>query len=170
LSWIEFNNVEVVYARQKVEPHQAGDPTHWKPAAFSQALDTQRTALYNSQQLHRDHHGQLEEHEEHLPRINLLSIGDGIYERVAARVAASPQDLVKTLKFVDSPSIAQLRQQLKLVSRLCCSGQMPAIGTQYLGATTLVSCCLLFSRYCLAPVDRTKLTRLCHRPRRCCRT
>lgn len=113
LSWIKLNNVEVVYARQKVAPHQAGDPTHWKPAAFTLALDAQRTAL--SQLDHQHYH---HDDEERLPRINLLSIGDGVYERVAARVAASPQDLVKTLKFVDSPSIAQLRQQLKIVSRL----------------------------------------------------
>lgn len=119
LSWIHQNDVEVVYARQKVEPHQAGDPTHWKPAAFSLALDAQRTTLFNSQRLDRGGtNGQFVSDEENLPRINLLSIGDGVYERVAARVAASPQDLVKTLKFVDSPSIAQLRQQLKVVSHV----------------------------------------------------
>lgn len=119
LSWIKLNNIEVVYARQKVEAHQAGDPTHWKPAAFGLALDARRTTLLDSQRRHHHfHQKQLDEDEEGLPRINLLSIGDGVYERVAARVAASPQDLVKTLKFVDSPSIAQLRQQLKLVSHL----------------------------------------------------
>jgi hypothetical protein len=142
LSWIHFNKVEVVYARQKVEPHQAGDPTHWKPAAFSLALDAQRTALCNSQQLHHEHHqGQVEEHEECLPRINLLSIGDGVYERVAARVAASPQDLVKTLKFVDSPSIAQLRQQLKLVSHRRCSGYEHELSSRYHTSASPL-CCL----------------------------
>eukprot|EP01047_Picozoa_sp_COSAG01_P075713 COSAG01_NODE_13059_length_1642_cov_4.265716_3_plen_131_part_01 len=44
--------------------------------------------------------------------------GDGIYERVAARVCAEPQDLVKTIKFVDSPSMAQLRRQLRLTAEI----------------------------------------------------
>jgi hypothetical protein len=116
LAWVKQHGVEVVYARQTVEPHQAGDPTHWKPAAFGIALETQRTALSTALQQHTGAHD--DEEEEDRPRINLLSIGDGVYERVAARVAASPQDLVKTLKFVDSPSIAQLRQQLKLATQM----------------------------------------------------
>ena len=116
LAWVKQHGVEVVYARQTVEPHQAGDPTHWKPAAFGIALETQRTALSTALRQHTGAHD--DEEEEDRPRINLLSIGDGVYERVAARVAASPQDLVKTLKFVDSPSIAQLRQQLKLATQM----------------------------------------------------
>ena len=107
LQWIQRREIEVVYARQTVPPAQAADPTQWKPTAFSIALAELRSQLSD---------GTDESEEE--PRINIVSIGDGIYERVAARVAAAPQDLVKTLKFVDSPSIAQLRQQLKLATQM----------------------------------------------------
>lgn len=138
ISWIKQHRIECVYARQKVAPAQAGDPTHWKPAAFGQALDVLRTHLteqstgaasyaHAQSSSHLISRGWLSEIAcgcradvaiYDAPRINILSIGDGVYERVAARVAAQPQDLVKTLKLVDSPSIAQLRQQLKLATQM----------------------------------------------------
>ena len=51
--------------------------------------------------------------------INLISIGDSIFERFAAQHAASIDDThiehVKTVKFIDSPTIAELCTELQVL-------------------------------------------------------
>jgi hypothetical protein len=104
----------VIYARQCVHPEDAGDPTKWKPAAFGAAVEQRRADIASEESGgKRPSDASLD-----AVSINIVSIGDGIYERVAARVCAEPQDLVKTIKFVDSPSITQLRRQLRLTAEI----------------------------------------------------
>ena len=130
--FIKERRLPVVYARQCVCPEEAADPTKWKPAAFGQVIEQRRTELAalaimkqaqaegDGQQLPPQGTTNVEVSGADLDAIsmNIVSIGDGIYERVAARVCAEPQDLVKTIKFVDSPSITQLRRQLRLTAEI----------------------------------------------------
>ena len=120
---IEAKQIEIVYARQTVTAQDANDPTKWKPSAFSAAVDQRRyeiavSRLVNAQSGNGSPAMQQIEAEMDKVSINIVSIGDGIYERVAARVCAEKQDLVKTIKFVDSPTIAQLRRQLRLTAEI----------------------------------------------------
>ena len=70
----------------------SGDPTDWKKKAFARELTGSN--------------------------INLVSVGDSIFEREAAHFVSQQScvDLVKTVKFVDSPTIAMLRRQLSTLT------------------------------------------------------
>ena len=53
-------------------------------------------------------------------RINLVSIGDSIFEREAAHFVGRRHENVattKTIKFIEIPTLAQLRRQIETVTR-----------------------------------------------------
>lgn len=70
----------------------SGDPAEWKKKAFLRELTGKN--------------------------INLVSVGDSIFEREAAHFASkqSHVETTKTVKFIDSPSIEQLRRQIVTVT------------------------------------------------------
>jgi hypothetical protein len=87
---IAKHNISVVSA-QAAYAHTcpSGNPADWKKKAFMRELKGER--------------------------INLVSIGDSIFEREAAHFVSSKHknvEATKTVKFIDSPTIAQLRRQL----------------------------------------------------------
>merc|ERR1711865_301144 len=65
----------------------SGDPTDWKKKAFLRELTTGSN-------------------------LNLISIGDSIFEREAAHFAGKQKrvEMVKTVKFVDRPTVEMLRR------------------------------------------------------------
>ena len=91
---IAKHNISVVSA-QAAYAHTcpSGDPADWKKKAFMRELKGER--------------------------INLVSIGDSIFEREAAHFVSSRHknvEATKTVKFIDSPTIEQLRRQLVTVT------------------------------------------------------
>ena len=56
----------------------------------------------------------------HGERINLVSIGDSVFEREAAHFVSCRHENVaatKTIKFIETPTLAQLRRQICTVTR-----------------------------------------------------
>ena len=83
------NQISVVSAQAAFAAScPSGDPADWKKKAFLRELTG--------------------------TNINMVSIGDSIFEREAAHFASkqSRVGMTKTVKFVDSPTIEQLRRQL----------------------------------------------------------
>jgi hypothetical protein len=89
----------------------------WQVAAFHQILDSHRELLGC-----RRPRTPADLTDAPAAPVNLISIGDGLYEQIAARVCGQEHDIIKTVKFIDEPTIADLR------SELCKMGEMlPAL-------------------------------------------
>ena len=94
VKYLQDHKVSVVSAQASFAAScPSGDPADWKKKAFAREL----TSGTN---------------------INMLSVGDSVFEREAAHFCGKNQrkqsrgGLTKTVKFVDSPTIEQLRRQL----------------------------------------------------------
>ena len=101
---IAKHNISVVSA-QAAYKHTcpSGDPADWKKKAFMREVKLAAALLHLEPGAHPGE------------RINLVSIGDSIFEREAAHFVSSKSknvEATKTVKFIDSPTIAQLRRQL----------------------------------------------------------
>jgi hypothetical protein len=85
--------IQILSAQAKYGELYPGEPAEWKKAAFTKNLE-----------------GSF---------INLISIGDSIFERFAAQHAASIDathiEYVKTVKFIDSPTIEELVTELQVL-------------------------------------------------------
>eukprot|EP00186_Timspurckia_oligopyrenoides_P005146 CAMPEP_0182444870 /NCGR_PEP_ID=MMETSP1172-20130603/3181_1 /TAXON_ID=708627 /ORGANISM="Timspurckia oligopyrenoides, Strain CCMP3278" /LENGTH=237 /DNA_ID=CAMNT_0024640521 /DNA_START=68 /DNA_END=781 /DNA_ORIENTATION=- len=94
--FMRFHNIRVVSARSTYEHENPSDPSHWKIRAFSEEFE----------KLIR-HGGEL----------NLLSIGDGESELNASYHVRSEflGSCVKTIKFLECPTIEQLARQIHVV-------------------------------------------------------
>jgi len=90
-----LDRMRVISARERHEAHWPGDVIAWKREAFSEVIRS-RTAKY----------------------LNLVVLGDSLAEICAAGEAVSAiggQPLVKTVKFMEGPSVHDLHQQLNCV-------------------------------------------------------
>ena len=76
----------------------SGDPTDWKKKAFMREMAGAQSRSGEN--------------------INMISIGDSIFEREATHYASGQLQVqtTKTVKFIDSPTIEQLRRQLVTVT------------------------------------------------------
>uniref|UniRef100_A0A7S3A6E8 Uncharacterized protein n=2 Tax=Rhodosorus marinus TaxID=101924 RepID=A0A7S3A6E8_9RHOD len=96
LSFIERKEIPVISARHLYESKYPTTPTKWKEAAFAEHI---------APWCHREED------------MNVLVLGDGLSERLAAHAFAKnrTQARVKTVKFVEHPTIKELVQQLFLL-------------------------------------------------------
>lgn len=95
IQYLEQSKTEIISAQTKYAHFCPTDPGVWKKKAFTTLLATRG--------------------------MNLISIGDSIFEREAAHYASRQcrTACTKTIKFIDSPTVAQLRMQIsKLAERL----------------------------------------------------
>ena len=89
VKYIKDNNVRVVSAQAEYAALcPSGDPADWKKKAFLREITGSS--------------------------INIVSVGDSVFEREAAHFVGkqSRVDATKTVKFVDMPNIEQLRRQI----------------------------------------------------------
>lgn len=98
VSFIATHDIKIVSARTSFESDYPDAPSSWKVAAFSQEV---AVMFPNEDQL------------------NVLVLGDSMSERDAAHALSSklPNSRVKTVKFVERPSIDQLMRQVQLVAQ-----------------------------------------------------
>mmetsp|Transcript_13136 Transcript_13136/g.29891 ORF Transcript_13136/g.29891 Transcript_13136/m.29891 type:complete len:446 (+) Transcript_13136:70-1407(+) len=97
-----LERMKVISARERHEAHWPGDVIAWKREAFTEVIRS-RTAK----------------------NLNLVVIGDSLAEICAAAEAVSAfsgQPLVKTVKFMEAPSVHDLHQQLN-----CILGELSAL-------------------------------------------
>ena len=74
------------------------NPARWKAAAFIREADSKRAQLQKQQG-----GGGGGSARARAPALNIVSIGDALFERVASHAAARVWDLVKTVKLLDNP-------------------------------------------------------------------
>lgn len=98
VQFLEAHHIKIVSARTSFESHYPDAPSSWKVAAFSQEV---------SEMFPGD------------DELNVLVLGDSMSERDAAHALGSrmPNSRVKTVKFVERPSIDQLMRQVQLVAQ-----------------------------------------------------
>lgn len=98
VSFLTRHDIKIVSARTSFESDFPDAPSSWKMAAFSQEVGTM---FPNDDEL------------------NVLVLGDSMSERDAAHALSSrlPNSKVKTVKFVERPSIDQLMRQVQLVAQ-----------------------------------------------------
>jgi hypothetical protein len=98
VDFITDHGIRVVSARTCFELDYPDAPSSWKVAAFSHEVAT----MYP-----------------HEDRLNVLVLGDSMSERDAAHALGTrmPHSKVKTVKFVERPSIDQLMRQVQLVAQ-----------------------------------------------------
>lgn len=96
LRFIKRNKIPIISARGAYETHYPGSPSDWKTQAFLDNLSD----IY-------PHHEEM----------NVLCLGDGQSERIAAHAFAKRRQTakVKTVKFIDRPSTEELIKQISLV-------------------------------------------------------
>lgn len=96
--FLEDNDIKIVSARTTFECDFPDAPSSWKVAAFSQEV----TQMFPDED-----------------ELNVLVLGDSMSERDAAHALGSrmPNSKVKTVKFVERPSIDQLMRQVQLVAQ-----------------------------------------------------
>lgn len=96
--FLEENDIRIVSARTSFECDFPDAPSSWKVAAFSQEV----THMFPDED-----------------ELNVLVLGDSMSERDAAHALGSrmPNSKVKTVKFVERPSIDQLMRQVQLVAQ-----------------------------------------------------
>ena len=105
-------HITVRYARECVgsNPH---DVETWKQATFQFEAEQARARLSRPRPL------------------SLVSVGDMPYERDAAHDVAEPDDTVKTIKFLEDPTLKELQHELsalvKAMPSLTQAGQAPGI-------------------------------------------
>ena len=92
--------VRIVSARTTYEPMYPNSPLDWKIAAFSQEVQNNFEVFSASGEMR-----------------SLVSFGDSIHERDAVHRVASMMESThtKSIKFVERPSVEQLRRQVELV-------------------------------------------------------
>jgi len=97
-----LETVKMVSARTKYESPSAPSPVDWKVCAFEDELAK-----------HFGKDGLLDPN----ARKNVLSLGDGVYEREALLMTTSalPNCSPKSLKFVERPDISQILKQHELI-------------------------------------------------------
>jgi len=97
-----LESVKMVSARTKYESPSAPTPVDWKVCAFEDELAK-----------HFGKDGLLDPNS----RKNVLSLGDGVYEREALLMTTSslPNCSPKSLKFVERPDISQILKQHELI-------------------------------------------------------
>lgn len=98
VQFLEAHRIKIVSARTSFESDFPDAPSSWKVAAFSQEV---------AQMFPGD------------DELNVLVLGDSMSERDAAHALGSrlPNSRVKTVKFVERPSIDQLMRQVQLVAQ-----------------------------------------------------
>ena len=98
VSFLNNHDIKIVSARTSFESDYPDAPSSWKMAAFSQEV------------------GYMFPNEDEL---NVLVLGDSMSERDAAHALSTrlPNSRVKTVKFVERPSIDQLMRQVQLVAQ-----------------------------------------------------
>lgn len=98
IEFIRMYDIKVVSARTNFEKDFPNAPSSWKVAAFSQEV---------KQMFPQD------------DQLNVLVLGDSTSERDAAHALGGrmPYSKVKTVKFVERPSIDQLMRQVQLVAQ-----------------------------------------------------
>jgi hypothetical protein len=107
--------IKAVYARGVDNAEQRWDnPARWKAAAFIREADATRAAL----QKQSGGGGGSSSARQRAPALNIVSIGDALFERVASHAAARVWDLVKTVKLLDNPEIKMVRDQLDMLNEV----------------------------------------------------
>lgn len=98
VDFIRVHDIKIVSARTTFERDFPDAPSSWKVAAFSQEV----THMFPDED-----------------ELNVLVLGDSMSERDAAHALGSrmPNSKVKTVKFVERPSIDQLMRQVQLVAQ-----------------------------------------------------
>lgn len=96
--YLSKHDIKIVSARTSFESDYPDKPSSWKMAAFSQEV---AVMFPNDEDL------------------NVLVLGDSMSERDAAHALSTrlPNSRVKTVKFVERPSIDQLMRQVQLVAQ-----------------------------------------------------
>mmetsp|Transcript_3476 Transcript_3476/g.6090 ORF Transcript_3476/g.6090 Transcript_3476/m.6090 type:complete len:255 (-) Transcript_3476:329-1093(-) len=96
LSFLQKKQIAVISARSTYEPDFPGNPSDWKIQAFTHEISLQFPLMDG---------------------LNILSLGDGISEREASHAVALslPLSRVKTVKYIERPTIEQLQRQVSLV-------------------------------------------------------
>lgn len=99
VSLLNRHSIKIVSARSCFEAHYPDAPSSWKCAAFEHEVD----AMFP----------------DHQDELNVLVLGDSMSERDAAHALSLrlPKSKVKTVKFVERPSIDQLMRQVQLVTQ-----------------------------------------------------
>ncbi len=113
---LQRHGVSAVYARGVDNAEQRWDnPARWKAAAFIREADATRAAL---QKQSGRAGGGSSSARTRAPALNIVSIGDALFERVASHAAARVWDLVKTVKLLDNPEIKMVRDQLDMLNEV----------------------------------------------------
>lgn len=96
LEFIQKSKISVISARSTYEPEFPGNPSDWKIQAFTHEISLQFPLMDG---------------------LNILSLGDGVSERDASHAVAMslPLSRVKTVKYIERPTIEQLQRQVSLV-------------------------------------------------------
>uniref|UniRef100_A0A7S0XME3 Uncharacterized protein n=1 Tax=Erythrolobus madagascarensis TaxID=708628 RepID=A0A7S0XME3_9RHOD len=96
LEFIQAQRIAVISARSTYEPEFPGNPSDWKIQAFTHEIGLQFPLMDG---------------------LNILSLGDGVSERDASHAVALtlPMSRVKTVKYIERPTIEQLQKQVSLV-------------------------------------------------------
>ncbi|KAA8499271.1 hypothetical protein FVE85_6856 [Porphyridium purpureum] len=96
LAFIQAKNIAVVSARSTYEADFPFNPSDWKIQAFTHEIGLQFPLMDG---------------------LNILSLGDGMSERDASHAVATslPLSRVKTVKYIERPTIEQLQRQVSLV-------------------------------------------------------
>jgi len=98
-----LSEVNVISARTKYEPEYPDDPLNWKINAFRAEID--------QTQWNNDFDGGI------VPEKNIISFGDSCHERDAIQRVGKwlPNCFVKSVKFVERPTLDQLRREVGLL-------------------------------------------------------
>lgn len=98
VSFLTTHDIKIVSARTSFESDFPDAPSSWKMAAFSQEV----AVMFPNED-----------------ELNVLVLGDSMSERDAAHALSTrlPNSRVKTVKFVERPSIDQLMRQVQLVAQ-----------------------------------------------------
>mmetsp|Transcript_1100 Transcript_1100/g.3417 ORF Transcript_1100/g.3417 Transcript_1100/m.3417 type:complete len:217 (-) Transcript_1100:122-772(-) len=96
LECLRSNNIRIISARSTYEPHYRENPLQWKLCAFVREL----SIVFDGSPAH-----------------HVIVLGDGIGECFAARGVQSmmPSARVKTIKFVDFPTVKKLIEQQTVI-------------------------------------------------------
>lgn len=99
LRHLDASDIRIISARSVYEMDFPNSPSDWKTQAFK---------------------AELEKHPKYPDSLNLLVLGDSVSERDAAHAVRRHwlhDGLVKTVKFVERPTLEQLRRQLGLIQK-----------------------------------------------------
>eukprot|EP00182_Erythrolobus_australicus_P001887 CAMPEP_0185831062 /NCGR_PEP_ID=MMETSP1353-20130828/1257_1 /TAXON_ID=1077150 /ORGANISM="Erythrolobus australicus, Strain CCMP3124" /LENGTH=253 /DNA_ID=CAMNT_0028529085 /DNA_START=393 /DNA_END=1154 /DNA_ORIENTATION=+ len=96
LEFVQAQQLLVISARSTYEKDFPGNPSDWKIQAFINEIGLQFPLMDG---------------------LNILSLGDGVSERDASHAVARslPLSRVKTVKYIERPTIEQLQKQVSLV-------------------------------------------------------